>query len=97
MQNQDAGQMLIRQEWEAWMEIANPDLSVEDAVTKLREMGNEILEVDHEGRRVKVMHVKPDHQSHDIEMDVWVCDFCGAHSRFYEVAHAHEQSCEKKG
>jgi len=39
---------------EAWMNIANPELSVDDAVTKLKSLGNDILEIDYEGRRIKV-------------------------------------------
>lgn len=46
----------VRQEWEAWMNIENPDLSVDDAVIKLKDLGNEIIEVDHENRRIKVLH-----------------------------------------
>lgn len=46
----------LRQEWTAWMEIANPDLSVDDAVKKLKDLGNNILEVDKKNRRIKVLH-----------------------------------------
>lgn len=40
---------------EAWMNIANPDLSVDDAVDKLRALGNDIIEVDYDNRRIKVL------------------------------------------
>lgn len=50
------GAVVIRQEWTAWMNIENPDLSVEDAVKKLKALGNDILEVDEANRRIKVMH-----------------------------------------
>lgn len=40
---------------EAWMGIANPDMSIEDAVTKLKELGNQIIEIDKVGRRIKVI------------------------------------------
>lgn len=46
----------IKTHWEAWMNIENPDLSVEDAVKKLKDLGNEIIEVDHENRRIKVLN-----------------------------------------
>lgn len=48
--------ILIKQEWEAWMNIENPDLSVDEAVKKLKDLGNNILEIDRKNRRVKVMY-----------------------------------------
>lgn len=48
--------ILIKQEWEAWMNIDNPDLSVDEAVKKLKDLGNNILEIDRKNRRVKVMY-----------------------------------------
>lgn len=50
------GQLGVKQEWTAWMNIANPDLSVDEAVEKLKNLGNNILEIDYDNRRVKVMH-----------------------------------------
>lgn len=46
----------IHQKWEAWMTLENPDMSMEDAVKKLKSLGNKIIEVDKENRRIKVMH-----------------------------------------
>lgn len=48
--------ILIRQEWEAWMNIDNPDLSVDEAVKKLKDLGNNILKIDRKNRRIKVMY-----------------------------------------
>lgn len=39
---------------EAWMYIANPDIDPDTAATKLKELGNEILEIDYKNRRIKV-------------------------------------------
>ncbi len=39
---------------EAWLEIANPNLSVSEAVELLKELGNQIIKVDHENRRILV-------------------------------------------
>lgn len=50
------GQLGIKQHWEAWMNIENPDLSVNDAVAKLKDLGNTILEIDHANRRIKVLN-----------------------------------------
>jgi len=46
--------------WEAWMYIANPDLSFSDAVEKLKALGNPIIELDEAGRRVKVLQQSVD-------------------------------------
>lgn len=54
------GGLFIKQEWTAWMNVENPDLSMDDAVQKLEDLGNEILEIDEENRRIKVMHVETD-------------------------------------
>lgn len=51
------GKVLVRQEWEAWMNVENPDMTVDEAVAKLKGLGNDILEIDYDNRRVKVMHV----------------------------------------
>lgn len=45
----------VRVDAVSWMKIANPDLTVEEAVSKLTALGNEIVEVDHEGRRICVL------------------------------------------
>lgn len=50
------GQLGVKQEWTAWMNVANPDLSIDDAVKRLKDLGNNILEVDRKNRRIKVMH-----------------------------------------
>lgn len=67
------------------MNIANPSLSVSEAVEKLKALGNEVIEVDKKNRRVKVLQL----DSHDDER--WVCDFCGAYSRDYGVIAKHER------
>lgn len=46
----------VHQEWTAWMNVENPDMTMEEAVKKLKKLGNKVLEVDEENRRVKVMH-----------------------------------------
>jgi hypothetical protein len=38
----------------AWMTIANPDMSVQEAIEKLTRMGNQVVEVDHEQRRLRI-------------------------------------------
>lgn len=42
----------------AWMNIDNPDMSIEDAVKELESIGNKILEIDKKNRRIKVAQMK---------------------------------------
>lgn len=41
---------------DAWAELSDPDMTVEQAVAELSAAGNQIIEVDYDGRRVKVAH-----------------------------------------
>lgn len=50
----------VHQRWTAWMNIENPTITVAEAVQKLKDLGNEILEVDEVNRRIKVMDVSSD-------------------------------------
>lgn len=54
------GGVVIHQEWTAWMNVENPDMSVDEAVAKLKDLGNDILEIDYDNRRIKVMHETSD-------------------------------------
>ena len=72
------------------MDIANPALSVESAVEKLRALGNEILDVDYAGRRIKVMRVDSN------EEEVWSCDYCGSFSKDRCKVEEHEKVCPYK-
>lgn len=78
----------VQLEMEGWMNIATPELSVEDAQAQLVSLGNTILEVDELGRRFRVLHETME------EFTAWVCDKCGAYSRSYQVALNHEQECD---
>lgn len=89
MQVTRKGILKMKVEAEAWMGVANPALTMDEAVARLKALGNEILEVDAPGRRVKVMQASSE--------DRWACEYCGAHSKSYEVVEIHERSCPKKG
>lgn len=39
---------------EAWLKIERDDMTIEEAVEKAREAGNNIIEIDEEGRRIKI-------------------------------------------
>lgn len=38
----------------AWMQLEKPEMTIEEAVAELKELGNEILEIDEKNRRIKV-------------------------------------------
>ena len=77
-------------EGEAWMQVSNPELTMEDAVLKLEQLGNEILEVDEINRRIKVM-------DETVETGiVYRCDFCYAYSKHLNVISEHELTHKEK-
>jgi len=43
---------------EAWMYIANPKLSIDEAVDVLKELGNKIIKIDKKNRRILVAEGK---------------------------------------
>lgn len=83
-------QVKARLEAEAWMNVANPNLTMEQAVEKLEALGNEILEIDYGNRRVKVMQETLDSRL------VWKCDFCNYIGRTEDIVREHEKQCSLK-
>lgn len=77
-------------EADAWMNIANPALTVEEAVEKLKSLGNKILEVDKNLRRVKVMQEKVEYKN------VYKCDFCNFFHPDLDATLEHEKLCSQK-
>lgn len=43
---------------EVWVEIANPKMSMSEAVAKLKDLGNNILKLDEKNRRIKIAQGK---------------------------------------
>lgn len=78
----------VRQIWDAWMSPAE-HLTMDEAVEKLKELGNEILEVDKKNRKIKVLHVDSDDER-------WICDYCPMYSRSEEVIIKHEATHRKE-
>lgn len=68
----------------AWASIDNPDLSVDEAVERLRELGNTIYRVDYENRRVQIGQHQP-------EGTLFGCAHCGAYSRSLDTIEAHQK------
>lgn len=55
----------IKQEWTAWMNLANPDVTLDEAIERLQAESikgtgkkMKILEKDEKNRRIKVLYVK---------------------------------------
>lgn len=94
----EAADTTITVEATVWMEVDNPDLTMEEAAESLREMGNEVLEVDEENRRVKVLDQKQEGPVEDILPEgsyIYECETCCAfrhHKR--NIVESHEFLCE---
>lgn len=73
---------------QAVMKIANPSLSVDDAVSQLEMLGNTILYVDKEKREIKVLDT-----TEYLTEEVWVCEKCYAYSRDENKIIEHEVNC----
>lgn len=52
---------------EGWLTIEDPDMSMEDAIQLLHSLGNVILELDPEHRRIKVLDIYINQESADAE------------------------------
>lgn len=57
--------IVIKQEWEAWMTLGNPDTTLDEAIERLQakailDTGKpmNILEIDRENNRIKVLYVE---------------------------------------
>lgn len=82
----DSGYML---EMEAWLNLADPNKTMEEAIKEQAVLGNTILEVDYENKRIKVAYSK----QNMFEL-AWVCDKCHRMaSKSHEVIIAHENEC----
>lgn len=51
---QSEAQMIAEIKMVAWMQIEDDSVSVDEAVEQLKDMGNRVLEVDTDNRRIKV-------------------------------------------
>lgn len=80
----------------AWANIEDPELSMEDAVAELLTIpGNEILEVDTEGRRIKILHTNDVALGPSVDMiEVYECAKCPFYSQDLYEAVGHEEGCE---
>jgi hypothetical protein len=73
---------------EAVMRIENPDMTVEQAIEILKNLGHQILSVN--DRDIKVLEKKE-----PLEEEVYVCEKCGAYSKNAEKVLKHESACNK--
>lgn len=82
----------ITQEWEVIL-TPRPGLSEKEAIKRLEDLGNPILDYDHRGAVVMQEGGKFLGQAPELR---WACDFCGAYSVSREKVEHHEATCERK-
>ncbi len=87
--------MVVRvKELHAWA-TPKSEIPLDEFIDKMKAIGNEVLEVDRAGRRVKLAHVvNPDIKPIEKPgIDVYVCEKCGACGLNLEIVAAHELAC----
>jgi len=73
----------------ATMHVENPEMDMDEAVERLREAGNEIVEVHDDERDVVVLD-----EDLSEETVVWVCEHCEEVFGDQAVAERHEAECD---
>lgn len=77
---------------DAWLNLENPDMTMEQALEEVKAMGNTVYAIDYEKRRFKVADVPPTPAT----IDVWFCDYCPTYSKYREKVEDHEKVCNNK-